>query len=145
MSWNSSPICLLLALSLIVGCRTSQVKPVPREHIESVCLENNPIVVVEGFEDNLRQQLLAKGIQSEVYYDATPPADCVYRVTYTARQEWDRKPFLAYAAINLYRGGELLGGARYKASDGIDLSKYDPAESKVNPLIDELLRNVNSD
>ena len=87
-------------------------------------------VVEEGFNRH--------GIETELYDGQVPP-DCEYTLTYTARRKWDIGFFLAYAHLRLSHGHKTIATATYKHSGGLALNKWASTESKITPVIDELL------
>lgn len=98
------PISAALLACAVAGCAIrSDVQPVGFGRVDSVCIERNDAVLMEGFLPALVKQIEARGVATEVYAGA-PPADCRHRVTYTANWSWDMAMYLTYAQINVYDG-----------------------------------------
>ena len=72
-------------------------------------------------------------------YDAPVPIDCQFVLTYTARQSWDIVNYVKYAELTLRDGGEIVGKAEYLHGGGFAASKYASTDSKISPLVDDLL------
>jgi hypothetical protein len=131
-------IALLVALG---ACTTVRVTPVDRaaHPIDRVCIERNPKVVVDGFVTVLQNGFRRNGIETEVY-DGAMPAECRYALTYTARRGWDAVPYLKFAELRLTDHATEIGTATYRHAGGFGLNKWASTESKLDPVIDQLLR-----
>lgn len=136
-------ISAALLACAVAGCAIrSDVQPVGFGRVDSVCIERNDAVLMEGFLPALVKQIEARGVATEVYAGA-PPADCRHRVTYTANWSWDMAMYLTYAQINVYdgvrEGAPRIGGAVYDATaGGANLGKFGDTESKIAPLVEQL-------
>lgn len=112
-----------------------------------VCIEKNDKVIVEEFLGVVQDRLHTHGVSSEIYVGTEPPAHCIYRMTYTALKTWDVATYLHHAEIRLYKGTSRIGQAEYhlKGKGGLALNKWASVESKMNPVIDDLLANLKID
>lgn len=133
-----------VAIALLVGlaaCTTVRVTPVDRaaHPIDRVCIERNAKVIVEGFVAVLQNGFRRNGIETEVY-DGAMPAECRYALTYTARRGWDAVPYLKFAELRLTDHSTEIGTATYQHAGGFGLNKWASTESKMDPVIDQLLR-----
>ncbi|WP_192563924.1 Sbal_3080 family lipoprotein [Pseudomonas gozinkensis] len=129
---------LLLALA---GCTNVKVEPVaPQYKISRLCIEENPKVVVGDFVAGVQTVLRRHGIDSQVY-TAPVPANCEYRLNYTAIRSWDLSMYLSDATVRLYKGEQQIGFAHYNLTNegGFDLSKLASVEEKMAPVINQLL------
>lgn len=130
-----------LALVLFAAsCTTVRVSSVdPRyKPIDRVCIERNAKVMVDDFIPIVEDGFRRHGIGTAVY-DAPVPGDCKFVLTYTARRGWDMASFLKYAELRLQDGQVTIGSATYKHAGGFGLNKWASTESKMNPVIDQLL------
>ncbi|MCU0072718.1 Sbal_3080 family lipoprotein [Pseudomonas koreensis] len=131
-------IGFLLALA---GCTNVRVEPVaPQYKISRLCIEENPKVVVGDFVAGVQTLLRRHGIDSQVYA-APVPANCEYRMTYTAVRSWDLSMYLSDATVQLYKGEEPIGSAHYNLTNegGLDLSKLASVEEKMAPVFNQML------
>jgi hypothetical protein len=129
--------CAALALS---ACAITQtVRPVTDSHIDLLCIQRNPQVFMAEFVDVLRSDVEAQGIKARVY-DGEPPAQCRYRMEYTANWRWDLAMYLAFAELRVYDKGLLIGEANYDArAGGGRPDKFGSTATKLKPLVDQLL------
>lgn len=128
-------------LILLPGCTSTTVEKVDSTvKLSHVCIENNPKVIVGGFLATVENGFRRNGITTEIYKD-NPPEYCQHRLTYTALQKWDVVTYLRHAELWLYQGKEQIGYVEFhmNGGGGMALTKYASVESKLNPLIDELL------
>ena len=134
----------LLPILLLTGCATSQVVPVKenqKDKIDKICVEHNPKVIVNNFEEIITNRLEDHGISHQIYNKNEKPPQCDYTMKYVAFQKWDLSMILTEAELRLYKGDIKIGGAEYKLNAGglLNPTKYKSTESKINPLIDQLL------
>lgn len=131
----------LFAVVALAGCTTVEVRPIPNDaKIAKVCIEENPKVLVGDFVTVLSDGLARHGIGSEVY-KGSRPAQCEYRLWYTATRNWDLSPYLSHAELRLDRNGQIIASATYHLTGGggFDLTKWAGTKSKMDPVIDELV------
>lgn len=130
-------VALAVLLSACTSVRVSSVDP-RYKPIRRVCIERNPKVMVEDFvwvvEDGFRRHGIATAV-----HDSPVPSDCEYVLTYTALRGWDMATFLKYAELRLRNGEQTIGSATYQHRGGFGLNKWASTESKMTPVIDELL------
>jgi hypothetical protein len=133
---------LLAGLIALQGCTVVQVKPIdPKAHeFNHACIEKNPAVKMSGFLPMIEKRFADHGIATETYLER-PPESCEYTVSYVAHWNWDIGYYLTDAEIVARRGGEVVGRGVYhlRNKGGLDLGKYASAESKINPVIDQML------
>lgn len=131
------------AAAVLAGCTSIAVKPVDRdEHrVEHVCIQENPRVIVKGFLESVERGLVRHGLTSERYAGDKPPDHCVYTLNYVARQSWDIAIYLWQAEVEMRKGAEIVGTAEYhlRNKGGLALNKWGSVESKMAPVLDELL------
>lgn len=133
------PLLALLTLSL-AACTSVNVAQVDagKYPIDVVCIERNEKVAVADFLSVVEQGFMRHGLETKVY-DGEPPESCEYSLWYTAERGWDVAPYLDYAELRLQQRDKTIGTALYRHSGGFGLNKWAGTESKMNPVIDELL------
>ncbi len=131
-----------LVLTLfIVGCTTTNVKKIdPLLQVSHICIQYNPKVIVAEFVPVVRKGFERHGITSETY-TGSKPSHCEFHLTYVALKNWDMGTYMHHAELRLYEGVNPVAHAEYHLVNkgGLALNKWDSVESKMNPVIDELL------
>lgn len=132
---------VILAAALMAGCTSVNVTPLKATDNKHVCIERNEKVVIEEFIPVLVNGFEDHGFKTTVYDGATP-AGCGTVLTYTATRKWDMAPYMNNAQLWLRdRQGNRVGHAQYhlKGGGGLALNKWASVESKMKPVIDQLL------
>ncbi|WP_416638534.1 Sbal_3080 family lipoprotein [Pseudomonas sp. OHS18] len=131
---------LALSLSACTSVRVTPLQSAPN----TMCIEENPKVMVSDFVPVLQQGFARHGIKTQPY--ATIPWDqCPYVVRYTARRSWDMAPYLSSAELTILGPRrQTLATAAYhlRGKGGLSLMKWQGTKSKMDPVIDELLSEV---
>ncbi|XLY88748.1 Sbal_3080 family lipoprotein [Ectopseudomonas mendocina] len=133
----------LLAAAILVGCTSTHVTPL-QSAADQMCIEENPKVQVSDFVPVLQEGFARHGIETQLY-TKIPREQCPYVVTYTARRSWDMAPYLSTAEIVILGPRrQTLAKANYhlRGKGGLSLMKWQGTKSKIDPVIDELLANV---
>ncbi|ENV48305.1 hypothetical protein P255_01186 [Acinetobacter brisouii CIP 110357] len=135
---------IILTALILSGCATTQVSPLnlnANEKIKRICIEHNSRVVVNGFEDIVINRLEDNGISTETYIKGNKPSYCEYSIKYVAYQKWDFSMVLTQAELRLYKRDSKIADAEYKLHAGglLNPTKYKSNESKINPLVDQLI------
>ncbi|MBF0384422.1 MAG: hypothetical protein HQL27_00985 [Candidatus Omnitrophica bacterium] len=137
-------ISVVFGVGMFCGCTSIQVQPVDSSlKINHVCIEENPkVTMMGGFVDMLREGFSRHGISTEVYSGKTPET-CEYVLTYTALHSWDVSIYLSDAELILKKDGKQIASAKYHLTGkgGFSLMKWKSVKSKMDPVIDELLKN----
>jgi len=137
-------LCLICVLAVIcVGCTAIHVQWMESvTNLRFVCIQENPEVTVPNFLDVVKDGFARHGISTKVYSGEIPDS-CEYVLTYTALRSWDIGTFLTHAELNLERAGEKIAYAEYhlKGKGGFSLMKWRSVKSKMDPVIDELLKD----
>lgn len=131
------------ALIFFSSCTSVRVNEVdPTYKISHVCIEKNPKVIVENFVTVIQDGFSDHSITTEVY-EGERPKDCMYHLTYTALRSWDFVPYLSHAELRLFKGHEKIGDAEFhlKGKGGFAVTKWASVETKMRPVIDQLLQN----
>ncbi len=139
-------IVMIITVITFAGCTSVNVKKVDsNEHqLSLVCIEKNPGVLVRDFLTVVENGFIHHGIETEIYTGNTPP-HCNYILTYDAGRGWDFAPFLNYAELHLKHGNKIIATATYKHSGGFALNKWASTESKMTPLINQLLSDFHNE
>ncbi|WP_064037017.1 Sbal_3080 family lipoprotein [Methylomonas methanica] len=133
---------VFLSVVSLAACTSIQVKPLDSSlAVSKICIEKNEKVIVSDFLEIVRSGIDKHGIATEVF-DSKASASCGVVLTYTALQKWDFVTFLSHAELWLRdQNGKQIGYAEYHLTGGggFDFSKWASTESKMNPVIDQLL------
>ena len=135
----------LLWVILIVGCATTNVTKIDRASnpVTLLCIEENPKVWVKEFLPFLETSFQSYGIKTIVHQENSIPGSCEYALSYTAFQLWDFVPYVYLAEIRIRRGTENIAMGRYNINRNqggfLALNKWASIETKMTPVIDELL------
>jgi hypothetical protein len=139
---NTFVIAIVLA---VVGCTAIQVQPIDRSvNLKHVCIQENPKVIVAEFVTVLRDGFDRHGISTEVFSGSAPDR-CEYILTYTALQSWDFSTYLSHAELRLEHKGRKVAYAEYHlrgigTNGGLSLMKWQGTKTKMDPVMDELLK-----
>lgn len=131
----------VVALAGLVGCTEVKVHPVSAANkMGEVCIVHNPAVLVSDFVDVLKQGLKRHHLDS-VVVNEDGAAKCSTTLTYTALRSWDFKPYITYAELHLWQGGQQIADASYhlRGKGGLDFKKWQGTRAKMDPVIDALL------
>ena len=126
---------------LLAGCVSTNVRPIDKSHNMSyVCIEDNPNVRVPGLVETVMDVFHAHGIRTELYRYGRP-SYCYFTLVYSASMAGDYSRYLARAQMRMFKGREDVGYAEYllKGDGGLSPGKWDSVESKIAPLVNELL------
>ena len=136
---KTKSIAAAAAAALVAGCAITQtVKPVAATGITSICVKNNPQVMMSDFPKELRAQVESKGIKTSTF-DGEKPGSCKHHMEYTANWRWDMAMYLVFADLRVYEDGLLVGQATYDAhGGGANFSKFGKTAEKLQPLVDQL-------
>jgi len=131
---------LVLLTAFISGCTSVQVRPVEASKypIKLVYIQQNPKVAVEDFLRVVEDAFQRHGIETKII-TGEPPAESAYLLTYTAKRGWDITFYLKHAELRLKQGTKQVATATYHHRAWFGLNKYAGTQSKMNPVIDQLL------
>lgn len=140
MKQHFTLVILTLATTL-AGCTAVKVRPVDNlSEIRHVCIQENPKVMVSDFVPVLEDGFRRHGISTERVNGH--PAHCEFLLTYSARRSWDMAAYLSQAELRLSQGGRgMIATADYhlRGKGGLALNKWASTETKIAPVIDQLL------
>lgn len=154
-------LCLALVVATACACTTVTVKPVSwaPDAGRRVCIKENPVLIDPDLLPAIEAALTRNGFAWTTYPGADHqgdhpqilappeeiPAGCDYVLTYVGFVWWDLAIYLQGAEFSVQdRSYRQVGEATYglKAQGGLSLYKYASTESKVGPLLDEMLSGV---
>jgi len=127
---------------VVAACTSVQVRPLdPSLHVQHVCIQENPDVIVKDFLPVLRDGFQRHGIATDVYSTIRPEA-CPYVLKYTALQSWDFALYLSHAELRMEHDGRQIAFAEYhlKGKGGLSMAKWQGVKTKMDPVIDQLLK-----
>ena len=133
----------IVFISLFIsGCTSIKVTPLSSSHsIKRVAIKENHRVTVPDFLNVVQNGFEDHGITTIVYQDHAP-TNCQATLTYTALRSWDLASYLSHAELTLRdMEGKRIAQATYhlNGKGGLDLSKWGSVQSKMEPVIDQLL------
>ena len=133
-------LTVVLTAFALSACTSVNVKKVDASvhALKLVCIEQNPKVLVKDMLSVLEDGFLRHDIRTLIYRDKAPD-QCEYTLWYTATRGWDLAPFLNRAELRLRQNGETIATATYSHSGGFALNKWASTETKISPVVDELL------
>lgn len=135
---------LTLGLAFILcGCTSVEVRPIPTSNrITSVVIVKNEKVAIDDFLDVLVDGFQRHGIAVKTAA-AAPDSKDAYVVTYVAYRKWDLAPYMVDATINIEKDGLRVGHAQYhlNGGGGFSMLKWEGTKTKLDPVIDELLKD----
>jgi hypothetical protein len=136
-TWILLPLVALLFS--LVGCTSVTVEPLPAG-VKEVAIRDNPKVTVPDFVDVLRDGFHRHGIRTKLIAEQASAGDD-YVVSYVALRSWDIGTYLSKAEIWVSHKGDPAGHAEYhlRNKGGLALNKWAGVESKMAPVMDELL------
>jgi hypothetical protein len=135
---------MLLSLLGVAGCTTLDVSRLPSQQtrIDVVCIQRNDDVNVDDFVAVVQEGFARHNIATKVI-EGTLPTDCHYVLEYAADRWWDLAPYMVDARLTITRDGLFVSSGHYHLNGhgGLDLGKYAGTSSKLNPVIDEMLKD----
>ncbi|NAS00128.1 Sbal_3080 family lipoprotein [Acinetobacter haemolyticus] len=147
---NKRLIFPLLSGILCSACSTtwqSQASPVHtdyRSQIKSICIENNPKVKIDHFQEMLINGIESYHIQTQVFNAPFKPNTCEFTLNYDAVEDYETVFFISDMTLKLYnRVGQRIGLSEYHVyrAGGLDLTKYQDNDVKINRMVDGLLNS----
>ncbi len=134
---------LTLSCALYGSCTSVDVKRVQYSNnpIKLVYIQQNPDVAVDELLSVIENGFQRRGIQTKIIINEKVP-ESAYVLTYTASRGWDFTPYLKHAELRLKEGNRLVGYAVYHHRGGFGLNKWASTESKMTPVVNELLAGL---
>jgi hypothetical protein len=128
---------------ILTGCTSVNVRPIPASaKLEKICIQFNSEVNVEDFVPVVQEDFFSHGISSVVFHSERPKG-CEFTMTYAVDRWWDLKPYIVDAQMTVNRDDAYIGSAHYHLAGhgGFSLMKWEGTHSKIDPVLDEMLRN----
>lgn len=138
-------LVILVVTIAISACTSVKVQPVDAAlNMQHVCIQENRKVIVDGFLPMLEEGFARHGISTQVISDHQT---CEYVLTYTALRSWDLTVYLSHAELHLLRNGQQIASAEFhlNGKGGFALTKFKGMNSKMDPVIDQLLAGYEAD
>ena len=135
--------CCAGTFLILTGCTTVDVRPIPASaKLEKICIEFNSEVNVDDFVPVVQEDFFNHGIASVVYHSDRPKG-CEFTMTYAVDRWWDLAPYMVDAQMTVNKDDSFVGSSHYHLNGhgGLDLGKYAGTHSKIDPVMDEMLRN----
>jgi hypothetical protein len=132
-------ICAILLFT--AGCTTTSVVPVQDEPLSVVCIIRNTDVNVDDFVPVVQARFAYHGIRTKLYDGAPAASVCPYTLDYTADRWWDLAPYMVDAKLFLKKDNEVIASGHFhiRGHGGLDMAKWEGTETKLDPVIDEML------
>jgi hypothetical protein len=134
---------IVLSLLILGGCTSVDVRPIPASaKVDKICIKFNDDVNVDDFVPVMQEDFSDHGIRS-VVFNAEKPNNCEFTLSYTVDRWWDLAPYMVDARLIVNKDDEFIGSAHYHLNGhgGLDLAKWAGTHSKIDPAINEMLRN----
>jgi len=128
---------------ILSGCTTVDVRPIPASaKLDKICIEFNSEVNVEDFVSVMEEEFFSHGISSIVFH-AERPKSCGFTLNYTVNRSWDFAPYMVDAQMIVNKDDAIIGSGHYhlRGYGGMSLMKWEGTHSKIDPVLDEMLRN----
>ncbi len=135
----------VLGSIILTGCTiTQKVEPVSDNTvIDKVWIEDNPSAKHDIFDEEMAATIQKLGFKSEVFPKKQQPEDSTFILKYYVRWQWDLALYLKEFRGTLYKDEKEVGSIVYDATGGGgNMGKFGSTMSKVNPLLEELLKNA---
>jgi hypothetical protein len=134
---------IALTLLILGGCTSVEVRPIPASaKLDKICIKFNDDVNVDDFVSVVQEDFSDHGIKS-VVFKAEKPNGCEFSLSYSVDRWWDMAPYMVDARITVNQDDAFIGSAHYHLNGhgGFDLAKWAGTHSKIDPAINEMLRN----
>ena len=114
-------LCLLFlaCIALFSGCAINQrvISAPVGTTINTVFIENNPAVMMNGLVEEIQSQVNAMGYGAKIY-TGERPKEAIHYLQFTANWRWDMAMYLTYFRATLFEVGRILVTAVYDARCG---------------------------
>jgi hypothetical protein len=136
-------IGIVLGLLVLAGCTSMDVKPIPASaKVDKICIQFNSDVNVDDFVPVVQEDFFNHGISSVVFH-SDRPTNCPFTMTYTVDRWWDLAPYMVDARMIVNKDDAFIGSGHYHLAGhgGFSVMKWEGTHSKIDPVVDEMLRN----
>ena len=134
---------VIVGLVVLAGCTSMDVRPIAASaKLDKICIEFNGEVNVDDFVPVVQEDFFSHGISSVVYHTDRPKG-CEFTMTYAVDRWWDLKPYMVDAQLTVNKNDAYIGSAHYHLAGhgGLSVMKWQGTHSKIDPLLDDMLRN----
>ncbi len=133
-----------LVTAVISGCTSISVRPIDANlGMSHIIILKNDRVEVDEFLPVLIEGCSRNGISTSVETHRYTPSEKDFVLQYTAFRSWDFANYLTRAEIEVFQNKQQVGYAEYhlRQDGGLSFMKWQGTESKIGPVVDELLKN----
>jgi hypothetical protein len=137
-------VTCLIAMLFFEGCTSVKVRPVDGNlGVSNIYIIENKDVSVDDFLTVLIKGCSRHGINTSVVSVNFESGEKDFVLVYSANRSWDFAPYLSQAKISIYKNILQVGSAEYRliGDGGFSLYKWQGTETKIGPVMDELLQN----
>ena len=139
-------VLLFSVVLCLVGCSTNiEVSPLQYDkNLKEISLINNPKVIVRQYVPTLELYFARHGIGVKRVSESTELGPDEYGIRYSARQSWTITTYLSDAYVDVYKGNKVVAVGKFHLVGGsfcLSLSKWNRTETKMKPVLEELLKN----
>lgn len=137
---KSKVLILLIPILLLSACSIKQeVKPVTITTDKKICIIEDKAVRA-GFLETYRNVLTQKGFNIQLLEKDASLDSCKIVSTYMGKWSWDLAIYLAFAEIEVYEDGKLIGNVLYDSTSGAGnvFKKFVNGEKKITELVNQL-------
>ena len=143
-------LLLFSVVLCLVGCSTNiEVSPLQYdENLKEISLIDNPKVIVRQYVPTLELYFAKHGIGVKRVSEFAQLGPDEYGIRYSARQSWTITTYLSDAYVNVYKGNKVVAVGKFHLVGGsfcLSLSKWNRTETKMKPVLEELLKNYPTD
>ena len=144
MMLQNRSLFLFVPLFLFCGCTSITVRPIDTSlELRHACIKD----CSDKCFDSAMMGIIRDGFQrhgiTTQEFSGEVPSECEYHLTYYCERTWDMAMYMHHAELRLYRAKEQIGYAEYhlKGQGGFSLMKWESTKNKIDPVIDQLLKN----
>jgi len=134
---------LFFIVILAAGCTSMDVRPIPAAaKLDKVCIKFNDDVNVDDFVSVMQEDFADHGVTS-VVFKAERPKGCEFTLDYTVDRWWDLAPYMVDARMIVNKDDAFVGSGHYHLNGhgGLDLGKWAGTHSKIDPVMDAMLKD----
>ena len=137
------PILATVLLGFFSACTSVEVQHVQSasKPVSLVYIERNPDASDDALLGIIEVGLQRRGIETKIVSNEPVP-ESAFVLTYSASNGWDLTTYLKHAELRLKEGNRLVASAVYHHRGGYGLNKYASTESKITPVVSQLLSGI---
>ena len=132
-------IITVITLMLVSSCTSLKANKASNINNAEICVINN-LSVKSAFTDAYVRQIMSNGYKAKLVNERDA-SGCSVTSTYTAKYGFHWGVYLAVANLKIFKNGELIGDATYKAPY-MSMAKHGRVENKIDAIVNELLPQI---